>query len=153
MTSFSRKGSARYAPIAFVLLFSMGWVAFAYHARPKIERLRDVQILERINDYDFRYQVVDPDTREWNEFIWKGCHDYVPTQEIQSGVTLLWIKYVEDKAQSCQEVGWDNLGYKLWRDDNDNPIHATGAGQAAAPITQPAPWSAPGKAWPEAETG
>ena len=126
------RGSARYAPVVFAFVLCVVWLGFAYSTKPKIERLTSVQILERVNAYDFRYQIVDPDTREWNEFVWKGCHDYVPTWEIRAGATLLWIKYVEDKTQSCQEVGWDNLGYKLWRDQNDNPIIATFAGQTTA---------------------
>jgi hypothetical protein len=133
LTRIEGKGKARYAPIAFVFVFCAVTLAVVYHVRPKIEYLKDVQVLQRINDYDFRYQIVDPDTREWNEFVWTGCHDYVPTREIQSGTTILWIKYVEDKSQSCQEIGWDNLGYKLWRDTNDHPILATFARQTATP--------------------
>jgi hypothetical protein len=120
-----KRGWAKYAPILFAFVFCAVWIAVAYHSKPRVEYLKDVQILERLNDYDFRYQIVDPDTREWNEFIWTGCHDYIPTREIQRGATLLWIKYVEDKTQSCQEVGWNNLGYKLWRDQNDHPVFTT----------------------------
>jgi hypothetical protein len=114
-----------------VFVFCAVCLAAVYHSRTKIEYLRDVQVLDRLNDYDFSYQIVDPDTREWNEFIWTGCHDYIPTREIRKGATILWIKYVEDKADSCQEIGWDNLGYKLWRDANDHPILTAFARQTA----------------------
>jgi hypothetical protein len=140
LTRIDPRGAARYASIIFAFASCAILLAVAYHSKPTIEYLKNVQVIQRINDYDFRYQVVDPDTREWNEFIWKGCRDYVPTHEIQAGATILWVKYVEDKQESCQEIGWDNLGYKLWRDENDHPIIATftHAGQTTSSVTSSA---------------
>lgn len=117
------EGGISYWPVWFCALTVVCLSFVAYSMMPKkYEYVTNVHILKRTSEYNWKYEVMDPDTREWREFSWTGCHDYIPTHEIQAGATLLWIKYKENKVESCQEVGYDNLGYKLWRDENDKPI-------------------------------
>lgn len=84
--------------------------------------MKDVGVVERINDYDVRMKVRDPDSGRYNEFVARFCHDYKPTEEIQTGVTLALLKYVD--TGKCYEILPDNLGYILRRDSSGNPIIA-----------------------------
>jgi hypothetical protein len=90
----------------------------------KVETMRDVRVLRRIDDFHFRMAVQDPDNREWNEFAFTYCPTYHPTHEIQAGVTLSLLKYEDNKQDSCMDVSRDNLGYILLRGEKNEPILA-----------------------------
>jgi hypothetical protein len=88
----------------------------------KVEILRNVRVLKRIDDFRFRMAVRDPDTKNWNAFALTFCPNYEPSQEIQAGATLSLLKYEDNTDDGCMDVSKDNLGYTLLRGDNNEPI-------------------------------
>jgi hypothetical protein len=87
----------------------------------RVQTLRDVRVLRRIDDYHFRMSVQDQD-HEWNQFAFTFCPNYYPTHEIQAGVTLSLLKYEENTQDACMDVSKDNLGYILLRGEKNEPI-------------------------------
>ena len=90
----------------------------------RVETLRNVRVLRRIDDFHFRMAVQDRDSHEWNEFAFTFCPNYTPTHEIQAGVTLSLLKYEDDKEDACMDVSRDNLGYILRRGEHNEPLLA-----------------------------
>ncbi len=88
----------------------------------KIEILRDVRVLKRIDDFRFRMAVKDPDTSTWNAFALTFCPNYEPSHEIQAGATLSLLKYEDNTKDGCMDISRDNLGYTLLRGENNEPI-------------------------------
>ena len=82
----------------------------------------NVRVVERFDDYNFRMAVQDQDTKQWNEFGFKFCKTYLPTNEMTAGTTLTLLKYQEDNLNSCGEIKAVNLGYILQRGANNEPI-------------------------------
>lgn len=97
-----------------------------------------VWIRQRVSPDIFKAFVRDPDTKQWNAWTFNSCKDYPITKEIQAGVTLCLLKY--EVRPGCMSVAKHNLGYTLWRDNNDKPILTSYPGQTAtcsnsSPIT------------------
>ena len=138
------KGKATYAPIGFAFIFSATLiVVLAMTKRPEnYIAMHGVHVLDRVDDYTFRAEVKDPATGEWYEFYVNACHDFKPTKEIQRGVTLKLLQYVEDRTNSCDELDGHYAGYILMRDEYGAPIlsnvlprppAASGAGRTDRP--------------------
>lgn len=123
------RGTTSYGPIlfCFMLITAACIVATVYAAyRPPVYvQMHDVWVDSRTGPYTFAAWVRDPATGEWNRFIVNGCPDFEPTREIQAGVTLKLLQYVEDRSNSCDELDGKYAGYILLRDAHDNPILST----------------------------
>lgn len=117
--SITRRSKVAIALAATAIGMS-GFALYPQFHRYSYVEMKDVDVVERINDYDVRMKVRDPDTGRYNEFVAQFCHDFRPTSEIQSGVTLTLLKYVD--TGECYEILPDNLGYILRRDSYGNPI-------------------------------
>lgn len=84
--------------------------------------MHGVQVLDRISDRTFKAQVENPATGEWTEFYVTSCPNHpLSTNEIQAGVTLELLQYVEDHTHSCQILDGRWAGYTLLR-DKGSPI-------------------------------
>jgi hypothetical protein len=83
--------------------------------RPSVIDRSPSEVLERIDKKSFRARYNNPNTGELIEFVVKGCPGHPdPTDEIQAGVTLQVLEWVEDSANRCMILdGWG--GYTLWR--------------------------------------
>jgi hypothetical protein len=73
--------------------------------------LRNVAILDRFDDYTLKMAVLNPKTNKTEPFWVTFCPDYHPTNELQPGLTLITLQYVEDQRLNCFEIAPDNLGY------------------------------------------
>ena len=135
-TSNARNGRGH---IVLPTLYVLGFVALAIggtygvvtierRASYPVQKMNRVWVKQRLSPDDFRAEVRDPDTGEWNQFTFNSCKDYPITKEIQHGVVLCLLKYEE--RPGCMSVAKDNLGYILWRDNDHNPILVANAGQA-----------------------
>lgn len=91
------------------------------HAKD-IRNFENVYVSERLNDYDFRMMVMNPNTQRWIPFAVNFCHDYRPTDEIQAGVVLPVLAMEENQADHCFELAPKHLGYTILRGENNEPI-------------------------------
>lgn len=107
------------ALMAFALLMT-GLKAEAHH--PDSFDLRDVHVIERIDDYNFVLDVQPKDKSDRVRFALTACQDFMPTHEIQAGVNLKWLGYVEDRAHHCDELDGPEAGYALERDRHNAPV-------------------------------
>ena len=87
-----------------------------------LDTYKNVHVLKRFDDYNFQMEVQDPDTKLWNPFGVTFCDDYLPTDEIQPGVTLTLLKGEYDRRAHCFEIAPRNLGYTILRGDHNVPI-------------------------------
>ena len=114
--------------VAIAIGGTYGVVTIERRASYPVQKMNRVWVKQRLSPDDFRAEVRDPDTGEWNQFTFNSCKDYPITKEIQHGVVLCLLKYEE--RPGCMSVAKDNLGYILWRDNDHNPILVANAGQA-----------------------
>jgi hypothetical protein len=124
---------------AFVCCMLLIIVAVAMRKPPNYVIMHNVLVTARISPYSFRALVKDPETAEWNEFVITSCPDFEPTREIQSGVTLKLLQYVEDRTNSCDELDGKFAGYILLRDEYGNPIVASHSGPSATSKSNASP--------------
>lgn len=90
---------------------------------PDLVIMHRVEVLNRISEKTFHAQVQNPATGEWTEFDVTSCPGHPKTtNEIQAGVTLPLLQYVEDHAHSCQILDGRWGGYTLLRDTASVPI-------------------------------
>lgn len=98
-----------------VLVFVSGALIGWYGTRPfHVETLHNVHILERYDRYNFRAEVENPTTHNWNEFTLTLCHDFSKTDDIITGSTLTLLMYEEHPG--CMSVRRDDLGFIVSRD-------------------------------------
>lgn len=105
---------------------------------PNSISLRDVHVLSRLDDYNFIVDVASSDPAQPRiQFALSSCQDFTPTHEIQAGVTLTWLGYVEDRVHHCDELDGPDAGYALERDRYNAPIihswRTSDAGSSASP--------------------
>jgi len=102
-------------------LFASAMVNEMHH--PDAISLRNVHILSRIDDYNFVADVTPADpTLPRIQFALSACQDFIPTHEIQPGITLTWLGYTEDRVHHCDELDGPDAGYALERDRYNAPI-------------------------------
>src|SRR5580765_1577119 len=51
------------------------------NASNPVQTLRNVKVINRMDDYNMRLSIEDPDTHQWNEFGATFCSDFKPTPE------------------------------------------------------------------------
>lgn len=112
------------------LATSLAWLWIS--AQKPAQILENVKVVRRLDDFNFRLSVRDPDSGRWNEFAATFCSDFKPTPEIVAGVTLTLLKYTEDRKRYCMEIGPANLGYILLRGEHNAPIITSFTGQTPA---------------------
>ena len=136
-----RRGTTSYGPILFCFIFitavCIAATVYSAYRPPNYVQMHNVWVDARTGPYTFAAWVKDPATGEWNRFIVRGCPDFEPTYEIQAGVTLKLLQYVEDRSNSCDELDGRWAGYILLRDEHDNPIITTTPGPSAASQSAP----------------
>jgi hypothetical protein len=120
---WTRRGASKMGPVVYcgcfcILLVAIDW---ATQKPPNYVLMHNVHVLQRTSDYSFTAEVVDPATREWYPFVITSCQDWRPTDEIQAGVTLKMLQYVEDRINSCDELDGKYAGYTLLRDEPEEP--------------------------------
>ena len=96
------------------------WLIWREFHRQSFVEMHDVRVLDRKDGYVFQMDVADPDTQERRTFMIRFCPDYKPTEEMQAGTSLLYLKF--ERHDFCEEIAPDNLGYALRRDDHGKPI-------------------------------
>ena len=104
--------------IALILLLRM-WESTK---PPHYVVMHDVWIVSRTSPQSFRALAYSIGPKEWNEFTVTSCPDWTPTLEIQAGVTLTLLQFVEDREHNCLELDGKYAGYTLLRDEHDKPI-------------------------------
>ena len=130
---------------AATMLCAIGVLGYTLSRPPNFVVMHAVHVLERLDKQTFRAEVKDPATGEWYPFVLRACPDFEPTHEIERGVTLTLLQYVEDRTRSCMELDGKYAGYILLRDENGNPIRSTFAGPpATSNSTETTDASAPG---------
>ena len=117
------RGTAKWWPIVFAAAISalLVYAAIAADRPPNYVLMHGVRVLERLDRQSFRAEVKDVATGEWYQFVVKSCPEFEPTHEIQGGVTLTMLQYVEDRSRSCVELDGKYAGYVLQRDREGNP--------------------------------
>ncbi len=98
------------------------WQLHREFHRQQYADLKNVRILEKLDDYRYRMDVEDPDTHQRNMFSIQFCPDWTPTHEMVAGVTLTRLKYEIYPEDRCVGIAKDSMGYTLLRDDQLNPI-------------------------------
>jgi len=106
--------------LAVIVVSVIGYAVMARKRTATLVRMENVRILRRDSLSLFELSVQDPDTHQWAEFSFNACPDHIVTEEAQAGRMFKLLKYMD--YDWCQDVGPDNLGYILVRDENHNPI-------------------------------
>ena len=117
--------------LGLVSISESSYVLWRMTGDQNIVELHDVHVIDRLDAYSFKMAVYDPGMRTWNEATFRSCQDYIPSNEIQAGITLSLLKYAERTSDDCMELGAANLGYIIRRDSHGNPVRMPG--QASAP--------------------
>jgi hypothetical protein len=123
----------RWPVVLVILLFgAFIYIAWAASRPPNYVKMYNVWVVSRLDDLTFRVKVMSPGTGQWSEFVIRSCPDWTPTNEIQRGVTLTLLQYVEDHAGECDELDGHYAGYILLRDDNAKPVYSADPSQSGS---------------------
>ncbi len=115
--------NGRLAAIVIIwLATSLVWL-WSNAANP-VQVMYNVRVIRRMDDFNFKMAVENPNTHKMGEFAATFCSDFKPTPEIVAGTTLTELDYVEDRQNYCYEIRPKGLGYNLLRGDHNEPIVA-----------------------------
>lgn len=102
--------------------------------RPEIVTMSNVHVLAQSLDdpLTFTMDVYNPVKRERAAFTASFCPNSQLTPEIQPGVTLGELDYIEDTHQRCFDVRAPHTGYIIERDNHHVPTRISFTGPSAA---------------------
>lgn len=111
--------------LAIVNCGMMAHLTWREFHREDLISLHNVAVIDNPTPLGFHMETND------NVFYASFCQDSDLTPEIRPGVTLILLRYREDRHNHCFEVNRPDEGYILLRSENGNPVLTSHASMLA----------------------